>query len=378
MLEFWREMVVAVQDSGMYRIVSNLINRFSQEGNMRKQLLATTAMAVAGAFALSQSAVAMEAGKMSVKVSGQFEQGIGFNENSGDIVNQQDSEVHVTASIKLDNGLTISGKTEFEADADALRASDGGPPDESFVSVSGAFGQLQLGSADGASYEKTGGYLGTWGANTGMLNPDFDNGAYLLGDGYAPAIRGVHALPRMANDAALIAYYTPRTSGLQFGVSYAQGAGTNGSTSDNMETSLTYVGSFGDASVGVGVGYTMGNSDAGENPETTLVGVKAGFGGITVAGSFLNVVRPTFGEGDDLDRFDLGLRYAMGPMTVSVGFMSVEDGSGNDTSTSKASLSYTLGPGVVWGADLMIGDHTNADGTAGDGLGLHTGFLVKF
>ncbi|MDE0796678.1 MAG: porin, partial [Alphaproteobacteria bacterium] len=81
---------------------------------MKKQLLVTTALVTAGAFALSGAALA---GKPKLELGGHAEQIFGVGNNADDFdarVGQRagfdvhsDSEIHFNGSVTLDNGIKI-------------------------------------------------------------------------------------------------------------------------------------------------------------------------------------------------------------------------------------------------------------------------------
>lgn len=317
---------------------------------MKKQLLTTTALVAAGVLVLSGGAIAADKMmKPSLKISGGFEQGIGVQSKDGAddiVVQQEDGEIHFTASVKLDNGITVSGKSEFESDVENGAGKQ--TIDESYMDVTGTFGKIRIGATDGASYEMVYGYMGHVGAAAGHLNLMFDSaltGMSIFGSG-----RG---LPRLSNDAEALVYFTPRISGMQAGVSYVQNNGAG--LEDVVSTAVNYNGKFGDAAIGVALGYVQG--DGGSTSSDTAVtsaGIKVTVGGFTGAAAFVRNSMDNNAANEDHTRTDGGLRYKFGPNAVRIGYMAQSDDAGVDTTGTIATFSRSLGPGVSWSLDALM------------------------
>ncbi len=85
---------------------------------MRKTLLATTALAAAGAFAAGPVLSADMADKLTVGVGGYMEQWIGVSSldggtDDGGVSQYSDSEIFFKGSLEADNGLTFSVKVQI-------------------------------------------------------------------------------------------------------------------------------------------------------------------------------------------------------------------------------------------------------------------------
>ena len=334
---------------------------------MKKQLLTTTALVAAGVLVLSGGAIAADKMKKpSLKISGGFEQGIGVQSADGmddKVVQQEDGEIHFTASMKLDNGITVSGKSELESDAENGAGSQ--TIDESYMDVTGSFGKIRIGATDGAAYEMTYGYMGHVGAAAGHLNLEFDSS--LTGNGLSIG-RG---LPRLSNDAEAIVYFTPRISGLQAGVSYVQ---DSGSLEDVVSTAVNYTGKFGDAGVAAAVGYAVGDGDASDTTMTTA-GVKVTMGGFTGAAAIVRNSNDSGAANEDFTRADAGLRYKFGPNAVRVGYIQLSDDAAVDQTGTVLTFSRSLGPGVSWSLDALMTENKSTD-VSGSFIG--TSIAIKF
>ena len=226
---------------------------------MRKTLLATTALAAAGAFAAGP---ALSADMMSVGVSGGMEQWFGMSsvdatdkdgkatDVEGGVAQQSDSEIHFKGKLESDSGLTFSLKVELEGN------SGGGHIDESQLTVGGSFGAITLGAEDGASVLThhgvrdagiaiTCGDIGKWIADIKGCGPG----------GFGTAGHGL-------GDKNNITYFSPRLNGVQFGATYIPDVTREGQTTaphnndaDAFSIGGNYKGDMGGASVAVSAGY---------------------------------------------------------------------------------------------------------------------------
>ena len=226
---------------------------------MRKTLLATTALAAAGAFAAGP---VLAADMMSLGVGGYMEQWFGMSSVDatdkdgkatgveGGVAQQSDSEIHFKGKLESDNGLTFSVKVELEGNT------HGSQIDESQVTVSGSFGAITLGAEDGASVLT---HHGVRDAGISITCGDMANWINGL-KGCGPGGFGTagHGL----GDKNNITYFSPRMAGVQFGATYIPNVGQEAQTADlhNNDTDAfsvggNYKGDMGGASVVVSAGY---------------------------------------------------------------------------------------------------------------------------
>ena len=226
---------------------------------MRKTLLATSALACAGALAVGSASAA---DMMSVGVGGYMQQWIGMSSldgaaDEGGVSQYSDSEFNVTGRLEADNGLTFSVKIEVEGDthADVI--------DESQATVRGSFGQIVLGSEDDAATIM---HYGNKDVGVGLAcgDPGFIAGITTCARGNGKGLGTAGHL--IGGDSQKIAYYTPRLAGVQFGVSYSPesaeakiGTGAGGAPLHNDEDAvsvgLNVMQSLGDASVALSLGH---------------------------------------------------------------------------------------------------------------------------
>ncbi len=343
---------------------------------MRKALLATSALAFAGAVA---TAPASAADMLSVGVGGYMEQWVGFTDISdsadpsreGGVAQWSDSEIFFRGKLEADNGLTFSVKVELEGNT------SGDTIDESQLTVGGSFGQIVLGTEDHpaalmhyGNQDVGVGYCGDvgWTGVTGCSR----NGAMGLGtNGWI-----------VGGDEQKIAYYTPRMNGIQFGAAYipdhtkedANGA-PNGNDNDGFSLAINMQQDVGEASVAVSAGhYTVSNA-ASDDQTFSNFGLRVGFGsfGFNVA-----YFEHEDGDGDDTDTGDYnltsaGMKYSDGPMAVSLTHMMGDADNGEEANATMLSMAYKLAPGVSSKTSLIVGEQSTVEGTA-----LVTGVTVGF
>jgi hypothetical protein len=322
--------------------------------------------AVASALVLTAGlATTASAAEMKFKVSGYAKSAFivsSLNDGYQGTAVGSDGEIHFSPSIKTDNGLTIGARIELEA----FTTSD--QIDEHYLYIKGGFGTLKLGaddpahtllagSAPGGGYDthNDGTFSGTYGA---MATIDYDSG-----------------------DANRVTYLTPSMNGVTLGFSFTPdfssigGGNTNKGASsvkgddygDGMAIAARYKTTMDGISVQLGAGFnTEGSDTGGEDKEVILAHAIFGIAGLTVGGSY-----QTDNEGSttsDTNKFDLGVSYKMGDITIGggVGSQTTEtDGAADDTDTFvSASFSYAVAPGVKAGAGLHFEEHDGHDDDA--------------
>ena len=218
---------------------------------MRKTLLATSALALAGALAVGSASAA---DKMSAGVSGYMQQWFGMADqdaaspNSGGFAQQSDSEFFITGSLKADNGLTFGVKIEVEGNGS-------GGIDESVATVSGDFGKVNIGAEDNA---QTLTHVGVGDVGVGLNCGDV--GAWIVGVNGCG--EGLETTGHQHGDRRSVTYFTPRMSGVQLAVSYipdiaveASNVAPKNNDNDGWAVGLNATQSLGDASVNISLGH---------------------------------------------------------------------------------------------------------------------------
>ena len=330
---------------------------------MRKTLLATTALAFAGAVAAGSAAAA---DKMSVGVHGYMEQWVGmsdvdnFGTKEGAVEVRSDAEIHFRGTLAADNGLTFTVDVQLEGNNAA-----GSYIDESFLKITGDFGDLRIGSEDAASILT---HFGHQDVGSGFDAGDVKSWLGFGGPTTGGAGTGYHS------DQLRVVYFTPRMNGVQLAGDYmpSEGAGqaASGNNPDNNDTDawsvgVNYTGAVGDSSVAVSAGHHSQSTVAGDDATYTNFGLRVGMGmfGFSVA----------YGEADDGVKGDsakdhetviVGAKYADGPVALSLGFATKDPGVGDATDSAILSAAYTLAPGVAWKSSLFSAEQGDAEGTA--------------
>ena len=177
---------------------------------MRKTLIATSALAFAGAMA---AAPASAADMIGIGVGGYMEQWIGYANRDDDGVDggfdtQSDSEIYFTGSMESDMGLKFGVRVQLEANNGGNGATS---IDESNAWVSGEFGRIDLGARDPIHTRMH--YAAAFGAGAGLNAGDTQKwipGSYLETAGWT-----------IPGDDLTLTYVTPRVNGVQVGMSYA-------------------------------------------------------------------------------------------------------------------------------------------------------------
>lgn len=358
---------------------------------MRKTaLLAGSALAVAGVAAGIQDAKAAE---VSVGMYMPFIIGGADSDNKSENqigMTSTDTEFYIDGSHTLENGIRVQAKFQLQASE-----SNGGSVDENKIQVDGSFGRIDLGHEDGAedlmNYGATKVKAFAFGsfANTTGSPVDFTE--------YSNAATSNEA-GLDSGDAVKINYFTPRFSGFQAGVTWANSSVIStqnpSNNSDHLGAGVNYQNTFGEVDVALGgTYYTVASSDA----ERWSVGTVIGFGNFSVAGQYSDGTRAT---NQDVKTWDVGVGYSTGPWAASLTYEYGEAknltwNSGTiaapviETTNVKgeaqqvsAELSYAMGPGITVGAGLTFGKDEGINEMGGDAdkdyAIVTTGIVVSF
>ena len=168
---------------------------------------------------------------MSVGVGGYMQQWFGYANRSdpdadGGFAVHSDSEIFFKGSLESDMGLKYSVHVELEGDGGETAM------DESYVRVSGEFGQIEFGFRDHAMVRM---HSGIKDVGIGLTSGDTQAwipGTYLETAGHAGTAGG-------GNDPK-INYISPRAAGLQVGLSYAPDDGSSRTTTPSGNDDSTW------------------------------------------------------------------------------------------------------------------------------------------
>ena len=302
---------------------------------MRNKLLCTTTLAMTG-FVGAANAVEISAGALTMNVGGYYTTTLaissvdtgtniaGTDFDGFDI--QTNAEIWFKPSLTLDNGIKIGVDVQLEAGSNT----NGDQIDESYLTVSGDFGKVIIGSENSVGYKMT------------VAAPDVSHifaqsssltafvpysgaagGAITGADLFRGTLGTTYIENARNNDAARISYFSPRFSGLQFGISYARDAGqTSGPVNNNavltdiIDLAVNYGGSFGGVDLNASARWGTASAPAGgTDPEVWGAGLSVGFSGFTIGGSYAEQDGTAAQDGS---AFDVGIGYANGPMSYSL------------------------------------------------------------
>lgn len=174
-----------------------------------------------------------------------------------------------------------------------------------------------------------------------------------------------------------VAYYTPRFSGFQLGVSYTPDGSRNlgeffgggddvrNKQSDVWDFGLNYIGTIGDVDVGASVGYVMGKNERNDSPflfddvRDWGAGINLGYrewsagvtyrrtnvagGGPVLHGNFLsNVI-----DDEETDIWSAGVKYETGPWAFGLNYLTMTEelpfsASDQEGRAFEAAVGYTV------------------------------------
>jgi len=375
---------------------------------MKKVLLGTSAIALAGAFSTQASAAEWDVsfgGFMNQHVayaSTDIDNAVGEDFDGVDVHNN--SEIIFTPSITLDNGLQFGVNIQLEGNT------SGDQIDESYAFIDGSFGEVLLGSENSAGYKMTYAAPNVTGmpinsGSTSTFVPIFGGAGVGGASGLFRAAKGssfIEVGGGVNNDAMRITYFSPRFAGVQVGASYARDPGqgngqanlNNAPLGDIFDVGVNYVNSFGGFDVAVSGRWGIANNDipGGDNPEAFAFGANLGFSGVTVGYAFA--------ENNDSGTADsqghsAGISYETGPWGVSATYylgdgVDVENvvlnpGADETYQAVMVGGSYALAQGVstsLYGAYIEVDEDFGDGGAAGgddiEGFIIGTGLNLSF
>ncbi len=313
---------------------------------MKKVLLGTTALVAAGAFAaVAAQADEMMAEPVTVGVGGYTTGAMGFANDGGDGKRGHGIdyvfEIGVSGSTTLDNGITVAVSGQIGRSAGADEAID-----EIHTTLSGSFGSIRLGRTESAAFNTTTAAPGA--GIGGMLGANYS--------WFSTAVPTVNTYSGLgAEDALKVVYTSPNFNGLSVGVSYAPNndeenfndrstAGLGGHTAVGLTYSTDFMAG---GSLSLGAAYeTAADGTTGDDPEATRFGINVGVDQVSFGGSMYDV------DGGDMV-YDVGASWTEGATELGVQY---GHNDGTDVGSTFAHLTYTLGPGVLVGAQVATSD----------------------
>ena len=379
---------------------------------MRKSLYMTTALAAAGMLAFGATgavAGSHTGGKIKIGLGGFLNTYIGYAEQDGsfestasattrvgyDQINiKTDSEVYFTGGTKLDNGVGVNVVIQLEGDP----SGGNGTIDESYVKLTGGFGDVRIGSTKFASFVLKHGAPGAGAVALG--NPDTNSFIVKPANNSVSAVQGTHI---GAGDQMKLVYITPKMNGFRVGASYVPSTsnvdtlpavgGTAGTEVQMYDLVASYENKVGGMNLKADVAAFREQGAAAASIDGRRFGVTLGFGAVTIGGSVLNEDAVDSGQSilaanPDMDSMDAGISYKMSAATtVAATFFNAKkenaSGTAGEDSVTKygVGINHSLGSGVTFVGSLAnvdFEDESTADADNNDGWLAVAGIKVGF
>ena len=374
---------------------------------MRKSLYMTTALAAAGLLAFG--AADANAKKIKIGLGGFLNTYVGFAEQDGsfestnnnparvgyDSINiVSDSEVYFTGGTKLDNGVGVNVIIQMEGDPSGAN----GAIDESYVKLTGGFGDLRIGSTKFASFVLRHGAPGA--GAVAMGNPDTNNYIVKPANNSVAAPQGTHI---GGGDQLKAVYITPKFNGFRIGASYVPSttnADTMPATGGNAGTQTqmydivgSYENKLGGMMLKADIAAYREQGTAANSIDGRRFGINLGFGAVTIGGSVLNEDAVDTGQSilatnPDMDSMDAGISYQMSAATkIGLTYFNAKkdnaSGTAGEDSVTKigAGINHSLGSGVTFVGSLAnvdFEDESTADADNNGGWLAVAGIKVGF
>ena len=315
---------------------------------MKKVLFATTALIATAGFANAD-----------VSLSGSAEMGLVGGDAAGAVTQfHQDIEVTFSLSGETDNGLSFGASIQLDEAAWTSTADDGGTA----VFISGAMGTLTLGDTDG-------------GFDWAMAEVPTGSGSIADNETSHSGWNGNAGLDGTHDGQVL--RYNHTLGGVGFAVS-VELDDTSGATQGDAIIGLGVKYSLGD--VGIGFGYQTGQ-DTGAAPrgDITVAGLSLAYsmGNVSMGANFSQKDLST--DADEETHMAVGVSYAMDALTLGVNYGQYDNAgyvAGADRAGYGFSAGYDLGGGAkaLFGYETTSKHETNASEDSTWSLGLSMSF----
>ena len=283
---------------------------------------------------------------------------------------QNETEIHIRADGKADNGLLYGAKIELENEA-----SGGGiVTDEASVYAGGAWGRITLGDDDGAGDEL---FVYAPVVGNGQIDEDWFDFA-------GPGIDTDDLLsPTDTADATKITYLSPVLGGLQAGVSYTPQSNDEDQSvvgfkavdpdadenlyKDLVEAGISYTREFAGVSLVLAGAYVHGDAKEGSTAQdfdAWGVGTQIGWRGFKLGGSYNdNGDSQIETEEPGTKSWNVGLAYEADDWGIAAQYQKV-DVTGRDINIYAVGAEYQIAQGLTFGPEVIFFDD---DPDVGDG-----------
>jgi outer membrane protein OmpU len=353
---------------------------------MKKILMSTSALVAAGMLVAAPASakvkigvggfMSMTAGFVDNDESFEVAPNSGLGQTERDSYNLiMDSEVYFRGNTKLDNGTRVDVIIQMEADQ-----AGNGVIDESYMKLTGGFGDVRVGSTAFATavLRNTAVYTGPYRLDT----PDLNNFITVPTD---VTVRRGNTAAQAGNDQVKVAYISPIFNGLRFGASWLNDAstgntaanvgGTGGTTTQAYDIGIQY----GNKTFKVDLSQYKQIGTAANTFKQNRAGINVTLGATKIGASMAkqdNVGQRTVAgnnkgsttDSDQGDAFDIGVSHKIGAYTVGLAYFNSKSdlaAAGDDEETSMSlGASTAIGPGVTGSVGIYNVDHTDVTNTA--------------
>ncbi len=347
---------------------------------MKKVLLGSTALVAAGLMAGPAFA------QLELSISGSVDVHAGYASEDLDADRNEygittDTTLNFNADGVADNGLEYGSRINID-DSSTAGGDSEFRIDETYVFLSGTFGEVRLGSTDPAASELR---FAIPTVGNGQADGDWQRYVNDASDGEVFGTDFVHS-----NDANKIVYIG-EFGDFSVGASFTPSDDAIGAEPDQDESNDelrdtfsiggNYQGEFNGVSVGVSAGANFGDfgettaTNGGDHTEYGF-GAEVGFGAFTVGGFYITADQEDNAGNDnvELDRFGVGATFSTGPWSFGANALLAEDDNSNEEDTIYGvGVEYSLADGLTPYADLVFFD-SDQPGSGNDNDG--TVFLV--
>jgi len=348
---------------------------------MKKTLLRTTSLA---ALAMAISATPASA-KFEVGITGYMEQWFGYSDNKESVNADSDmfdqlSDVlfAVEFSQEFENGIEVGGAIEVLGHQGAADQIDG-----QSLYIEGSFGQVSVGTGDGASAAM---HLGA--VSNGIGLDDGDASVWVAGADEALSITS--ATSNIDEGANKITYYSPRINGLQIGASFmpdaddvnavtpnTPGLEADASRDNSYAIAAHYERTMADLTIAASVGFMDAGEGVADNETALSGGIHLGFGGFMASFAYGEHEDDT--AVSDKNIFGVSLAYSAEDAGVSIAYVRGEDSDTNDKQDAiEVGASYSIGPGVTASTSVYYVERVTAGNTSADGVAVVGGLTLTF